>query len=103
MKTYEVVVEATAMEELESAYRWIAQNAPEDAVRWYNRLMDELETLQIFPMRCPKAPEATSFDRDIRQMIYGNYRVLFTLEQHTVHIIHVRHAARLPIRPPQET
>lgn len=38
------------------------------------------------------APEDDEFSEEIRQMIVGRYRVLFTIRKHKVHVLHVRGA-----------
>jgi plasmid stabilization system protein ParE len=42
------------------------------------------------------------FDKEIRQLIIGKYRVLFTVELNHVHILHVRHGAQLWLFPKPE-
>jgi plasmid stabilization system protein ParE len=51
------------------------------------------------PARCPFAPENEDHTQEIRQLIFGRYRVLFTIQPGRVVILHVRHCARLPLRP----
>jgi len=50
------------------------------------------------PKRCPLAPENEYYPEEIRQLLYGRrqgrYRILFTIEQRTVTILHVRHGAQ---------
>jgi hypothetical protein len=38
------------------------------------------------------APENDEFVEEIRQMIVGRYRVLFTIQGRKVHVLHVRGA-----------
>jgi plasmid stabilization system protein ParE len=44
-------------------------------------------------------PRTKATRRKIRQMIDGRYRILFTILPGRVVILHVRHGARLPLRP----
>jgi len=48
------------------------------------------------PRRCRVAPEDEVLRCDLRQLLYGNYRILFTVSDatRTVFVLHVRHAAR---------
>lgn len=96
MKAYVVVLEESVCSELEAAYAWIAREAPQAAVDWYNECIDTIRTLEHLPGRCPVAPEARFFDVQIRHLIVGPYRVLFTIEGDVVHVLHVRHGARQP-------
>ncbi len=50
------------------------------------------------------APEAGSFDRPIRELLYGKrnlgtYRILFTVLDGKVLVLHVRHGSMLPVEP----
>jgi hypothetical protein len=44
--------------------------------------------------RCPKGfspcPENEEFAPEIRQMVIGRYRILFTIKGRKVHVLHVR-------------
>ena len=44
------------------------------------------------PKGFPLAPENDEFNEEIRQMIVGRYRVLFTVRRGKVHVLHVRGA-----------
>jgi len=100
---YKLIIQPPALEDLEEAYDWIRQRAPEGAARWFNGFVDALETLRSFPERCGVAPEDQYFEQEIRQLLYGRrggvYRALFTIEGDKVHVLHVRHGARKPLEP----
>jgi hypothetical protein len=51
------------------------------------------------PRRCPIAPENDDFDVEVRQLLYGEFRVLFTVEDDVVRVLHVRHGARRFLTP----
>jgi len=95
---YRVELSPEADQEIDDAYHWLAEAAPAGAHRWYNGLMDALRSLCDNPQRCRLAPENDAFEEEIRQLLYGRrkhrYRVLFTMHEHTVRILHVRHGAR---------
>jgi len=101
---YRVLVLPRAAAEIEEAYLWIAERAPEGAVKWFNGLHSVIGTLETFPERCPHAPEDDFFQQEIRQLIYGKrigrYRILFTIDGNTVYILHVRHGARKRLEGP---
>ena len=91
---YKVILQPGAAAEAEQAYLWIAQQAPDNAARWLGRLLDAIDSLADFPQRCPLAQEDKHFAEEIRNLIIGNYRILFTIRAGAVHVLHVRHAAR---------
>ena len=96
---YQVEIGPSALREAEEAYLYIAQDAPDAAIEWFNSLVDAVYSLEDFPNRCPFAPESSDLDRQIRQLIYGKqsgrYRILFEITgSAVVRILHIRHGAR---------
>jgi|GEM_PF-4106632 len=49
------------------------------AERWQKGLEEAVVSLETFPRRCSLAPENYSFPYELRQLLYGSYRLLFTL------------------------
>lgn len=96
---YSVIIQPAAEADLESAYLYIAQESPKNALNWFFQMQSEIRTLETLPFRCPLAPENGVFDQEIRQLIVGKYRVLFTVVSTHVHILHVRHGAQLWLFP----
>jgi plasmid stabilization system protein ParE len=97
---YTVVVQPSAEAEIEAAYVYLAQAAsPDVAIRWFNELDAAIDTLVTMPRRCPLAPEDAYFADEIRQLLVAPYRVLFTIRQKRVHVLHVRHRARRTLGP----
>ena len=92
-------VEITALAEadLEEIYLRIREDSPGRAADWRKGLVRAAETLDLFPERCPLAPE-NGPELEIRQLIYGVYRILFTVAKDTVFVLHIRHGARQPLR-----
>jgi plasmid stabilization system protein ParE len=94
--SYQVIIEPTAFQEIETAYRWMCDNlSAEVANNWYYELQDAIASLQKFPSRCTIAPEAATIGREIRQIWIGKqrkYRALFVVEEDVVSILHVRHS-----------
>ena len=96
---YGVITEPQAESDVAEAYRWIAKESPVNAARWTQSIQNAMNSLEHFPQRCPLAPETEAFAREIRQLVYGNYRILFTIQATTVYVLHVRHGARRHLRP----
>jgi plasmid stabilization system protein ParE len=98
MKTYSVIVSATAKQNMRDGYRWAARHAPETAARWLERFHQELQTLSRNPERCSIAPEAAQVGREIRQFLFGRrrslWRVLFIIEGAEIRVLQVRRASR---------
>ena len=73
-------VEITALAEadLETIYQHIRDDSPTRAAAWRQGLLQAAQALEQFPHRCPLAPESSAA-LEIRQLLYGRYRVLFTI------------------------
>ena len=56
----------------------------------------------VIPKAFPLAPEDNEFSEEIRQMIVGRYRVLFTITRRKVHLLHVCGAYLDPVEHPEE-
>jgi plasmid stabilization system protein ParE len=92
--TYEVEFTRTAEREAYAAYRYIARSSPVNAAKWYNELEKAIHSLERFPKRCSRAPEAKVFEEEIRHLLFGAYRILFVIRNRTVYVLHIRHGAR---------
>lgn len=98
MPQYLVDYTRAAAREIEEIEEWIAADSLEAAGRWIDGLLATVDRLERMPSRCPLAPENDEHANEIRQLIYGQYRILFTIRPGRVVILHVRHGARLPLR-----
>jgi hypothetical protein len=60
--------------------------------------MAKIDTLEMQPLRCPLALEAAELGIELRELHFGRrrgvYRILFTVQGRTVHVLHIRHSAR---------
>jgi plasmid stabilization system protein ParE len=95
--SYAAIFSGPALEDIDAAYMWLAQRTA-NAPAWYNGLLDAILSLQDNPLRCPLAPENNEASEEVRQLLYGHrphlYRVIFSIRNDTVWILHVRHGAR---------
>jgi plasmid stabilization system protein ParE len=104
--TFRIIIEPTAEREIRSAVRWKTENAsPTVAARWYNGLIQKIDTLRRHPSRCPLAAENHKFPEDIRELLYGGgkrahkHRIIFTIREDAVHVLYLRHSARDELEP----
>jgi plasmid stabilization system protein ParE len=98
MTKYRLILQPPALDDLDAAYRWIHERAPDAADRWFNGFVEALNTLTEFPDRWGLAPENDAVEPEVRQLLYGKrsgvYRALFTLTGQEVRVLHIRHGAR---------
>lgn len=95
--SYRVLIQPPAADDLDDAFRWIARASPSRAARWLDDVFAAIQTLSEFPRRCPLALESDAFSEEIRQLLYGDFRILFDIEDDIVRVLHVRHGARRPL------
>jgi plasmid stabilization system protein ParE len=99
---FRVETTAPADEDADSILEWLAsEHAGDTGIRWFLALEDAIASLANLPHRCPLAPENAKFPFEVRQLLYGRkphvYRILFTIENGTVYILHIRHGRRRPL------
>ena len=101
MKRYAVVFEESAQTDVRESYDWGCRAwGKRKAQEWVRRLRTVvLKQLRIVPEGFPLAPENDEFAEEIRQLVVGRYRVLFTIQGRKVHVLHLRGASVGPIWP----
>lgn len=94
MKRYQVVIEELAQADVQRSYDWGCRVwGKAQAQKWVRDLRAAtMKQLNTVPAGFPLAPESDEFREEIRQMIVGRYRVLFTIQGRRVHVLHVRGA-----------
>lgn len=91
---FRVDITETAADDMERAFDYIAGDAPRNASKWYRRLLKRIDSLKTFPHRCQIAHESSLLGFEVRQLMYGPYRILFIVEGSRVLILRVRHGAQ---------
>ena len=99
MTKYKVYPTEPALADVDEAFLWIYDQAPDAAIEWYEGIIEAFELLSRLPLRCPLAHESVLFNEGIRHLLYGRYRILYTVEGKTVYILRVRHHARDHLKP----
>lgn len=100
MRVFNVHIPPTVEDEIEHDVHEIAKDSINNARKWYREIMDKNSTLDKNPTRCPYADEMTFHDYEIRNLLFGNYRILFHIKDQVVQILHVKHGKmkRLPLK-----
>ena len=101
--TFRVEITATAELEADAIFEWLlSQHAGDAGMRWFLTLHEAIASLADYPRRCPLAPENPAFSFEVRQLLYGRpphvYRILFTIDNRTVNVLHIRHGRRQPLK-----
>ena len=82
-----------AIERASEISEYIAQDNPTAAANWVETLFDKINILKSSPKSGRIVPE-TQRD-DIREIIYGNYRIIFSVQINKVCILTVRHGRQI--------
>jgi plasmid stabilization system protein ParE len=92
-----------ARADIQSTVAWLSQRSPWAAARRHAGLLASIRTLSKNPERCALADEAEELSLALRELLYGRRRdifcILFTIEEQTVNVLRVRHAAQDRLRP----
>ncbi len=95
MKKYRIDTSTgNAETDIDKIFDFIELDSPQNAVNWYFKLKEKIQTLETMPERCPKAPENEFSDFTIYHLITGNYRILYRIEDDVVQVLHVRGAGQ---------
>jgi toxin ParE1/3/4 len=95
---YSVEITEKAERAVRNIILWIAEFSAEKASEWYFDFLDATVTLENFPNRCAMIPEIEN-EPTFRHLLFGNYRIIFRIEENTVYVLQVRHQKQKPLRP----
>ena len=82
-----------AISRLTEIAKYIALDNPVAAERWVDKMFVLVEGLSDFPERGRKVPEIGN--KSIREIISGNYRIIYKQENGEVLILTVRHVKQV--------
>ena len=75
---------------------YIAQDKPSAAEKWINNVFSKVEQLKSSPEIGRSVPEINN--TKFREIIYGNYRIIYRIEKKQISILTIRHGKQiLPI------
>ena len=82
-----------AIEKLEEFADYIALDKPNAAFKWAETIHESVTKLAKFPQIGREVPEIRR--SDIREIIEGNYRVIYRIETKQISILTIRHCKQL--------
>jgi len=82
-----------AVEDMEAICNFIARDSPRYAQLFAQRVFSAAERLSLFPSSGRVVPEI--LQDDIREVLLGNYRVIYRIKREEVQVLAVYHSARL--------
>jgi toxin ParE1/3/4 len=78
-----------AVERISEIADYIAQDNPLAADKWVRSTFDRVKQVKDFSKSGRYVPEINR--KDIRELIYGNYRIIYRVGTQTVSILTVKH------------
>jgi len=88
MKSYQVIIEPEAQQDLENIYAFIASNDTQvQAVRFLRKLQKAITSLNFMPKRCRKSFYVQH--DNAHDMILQGYTVCYVIQEESVHILAV--------------
>ena len=95
MEQYRVEITKEALQDMEDIYNYIAIEllSPENAIGQYNRIADEILTLDMFPQRYRIMDSEPEKQMELRRMIVDNYSVFYTIRVDKVIVTDVLYTA----------
>ena len=82
-----------AVARVAEAADFIAADRPEAAARWADSVFEAVKRLERFPLSGSMVPELRR--EDVRELIHGEYRIIYRIDGERVLILTVRHGRRL--------
>ncbi len=81
-----------ALDDLKSIHEYISKDSKPYADKFVEKLISRVDQLEKFPKSGRITPE---FDSEIiRELIEGNYRIVYKINPNHIGIVRVHHAAR---------
>ena len=95
MEQYKVEITKEALQDMEDIYNYIALEllSPENAMGQYNRIADEILTLDTFPQRYRIMDSEPEKHMELRRMLVDNYSVFYTIRGDRVIVTDVLYTA----------
>lgn len=88
-----IVWSPLAVDRASEIANYIAQDKPAAAEKWINTVFSKVEQLKSSPEIGHIVPEIS--DRQFRELIYGNYRIIYRIENKQVSILTIRHGNQI--------
>ncbi|MCF8130356.1 MAG: type II toxin-antitoxin system RelE/ParE family toxin [Deltaproteobacteria bacterium] len=91
-----IVWSPLAVERASEIAEYIAQDKPSAAEKWIDTVFTKVDTLKAAPKTGRTVPEIQN--SQFRELIYGNYRIIYRIEKKQISILTIRHGMQiLPI------
>jgi len=102
--SYRVIVIPRAQREIADIHDWLFERSVSGAAAWSAALRVALDRLKTNPMGYAVASENDAAPIEIREFLFKTrrgrtYRGVFSVSEHTVHVLHIRGPGQQMLRP----
>jgi len=94
MEQYKAKIFPTAQSDLRDIVEYLNTLSPDAAIRYYDLIIEKVETLTTIPERCPLAKDTQLRLRGYRTLLVNNYIVFYVINGKTVEIRRILYARR---------
>ena len=82
-----------AVERVSEIAEYISVDDQSAAIKWINRLFEKINLLKSSPQIGRIVPEIEG--TEIRELIFGNYRIIYRIEKDRLSILTIRHGKQI--------
>ena len=95
MTKIEVKITKNAEKDMMLIYEYILNDlkSPQTALKYFNQLASSINSLNLFPERCPIVKEFIKLGIKIRRLNVNNHAIFYKYENNIVTILRVFHAS----------
>lgn len=86
MKRFAVVWTATALNQLDDIYEYIAVESVQGSANVTTRILNATKRLYLFPFSGQEEEFLKELNRSYRYVVAGNYKIIYRLEANVVYI-----------------
>ena len=94
-KRYRLEIAEAAQKDVTATHDVIARDKPKAAAKWVRTFDRHARSLRYLPLRFEVIPEVDEVGCPYRHIAWGNYRIIYKVDDDVVTILRVFHAARL--------
>jgi plasmid stabilization system protein ParE len=94
LKKYRVEIGSAAQRDVESIQAYIARDKPFAAEEWVRDVRAKVLSLETLPERSEVLPESRVVGKDIRHLLFGNYRIIYRVRDDVVYVVRIIQASR---------
>jgi plasmid stabilization system protein ParE len=82
-----------AVERTSEIAEYITIDNPSAAIAWVEKVFEKVDLLKLSPEMGREVPEILR--KEIREIIFGNYRIIYRIEKTKISILTVRHSKQI--------